>query len=252
MPTLDEVRIKDAASLTDEEKQLLADNKDELSADEQSKFGLAGTNENTNTEENGDGAGEGGEGEGSGSEAGGEGEGSGEGAENTNTNTEDANVSAKDKSGQVTISASELESLQKAAAQGVSANEKLIRKEAEDHINSKVYSASDGFKAPADLKSELVGLYVSASDEQKKTLDKVFDAMQPIKSADEMGPNGSGSEFTEGSAYVALSEKTAEIMKADDKLDFTSAMLEARKQNPELADSYDKEYQAGKPQLATR
>lgn len=40
MPTLDEVRIKDVASLTGDDKQVLADNKTELSADELKKFGL--------------------------------------------------------------------------------------------------------------------------------------------------------------------------------------------------------------------
>ena len=40
MPTLDEVRVKDAATLTDEDKKVLADNKDQLSADEKAKFGL--------------------------------------------------------------------------------------------------------------------------------------------------------------------------------------------------------------------
>lgn len=41
MPNLDEVRVKDAASLTDEEKQLLETNKADLSADERAKFGIA-------------------------------------------------------------------------------------------------------------------------------------------------------------------------------------------------------------------
>lgn len=40
MPTLDEVRVKDKASLTDEEKTVLEDNKAELSADELAKFEL--------------------------------------------------------------------------------------------------------------------------------------------------------------------------------------------------------------------
>lgn len=254
VPTLDEVRVKDPATLNTEEKQLLADHREELSQDERDKFSDAlgsNSNENANNGDGADGAGAG-EGEGSGSD-GGEGEGAGEGDENTNSNTEAAPVAANDKNGKsVTISASELDSLQKAAAQGVSANEKLIRKEAEDHITSKAFNASDGFKFPQDLKADLVGLYVSASEDQKKTIDKLLDATTPIKSASDMDAKGSGSEFTEGSAYVALSEKTAEIMKANDKLDFTTAMLEARKQNPELADSYDKEYQAGKPQLASR
>lgn len=40
VPTLDEVRIKDVASLTDDDKKVLADNKSELSADELKKFSL--------------------------------------------------------------------------------------------------------------------------------------------------------------------------------------------------------------------
>jgi hypothetical protein len=39
--TLDEVRIKAAADLTDEDRQVLADNKDQLSADELDKFNMA-------------------------------------------------------------------------------------------------------------------------------------------------------------------------------------------------------------------
>lgn len=40
MPTLEEVRAKEAATLTEEEKQLIATNKDNLTADEKVKFGL--------------------------------------------------------------------------------------------------------------------------------------------------------------------------------------------------------------------
>lgn len=251
VPTLDEVRVKDVASLSAEEKQLLAEHQEELSQDERDKFASALTGD-TNTETNNDEqANEDGGEENSNTES--EAENSGDGETNTNNNTEDTTVSANDKSGQVTISASELESLKQAAAQGVSANEKLVRKEAEDHINGKVYSASEGFKFPQDLKNDLVDLYVSASDKQKETLDKVFESATPIKKADEMGAQGSGQEFDSGSAYTALKDKAEEIVKASDgKKDFTAAMLEARQANPELASAYDEEYQAGKPQLATR
>lgn len=51
MPTLDEVRIKDAASLTEEEKSFLVEHKAELSAEEQTKFGFEVTAANQETEE---------------------------------------------------------------------------------------------------------------------------------------------------------------------------------------------------------
>lgn len=58
MPTLDEVRVKEADQLTDDEKQLLSDSKSELSAEELTKFNLTEaepaadpTNTNKKTEE---------------------------------------------------------------------------------------------------------------------------------------------------------------------------------------------------------
>lgn len=252
VPTLDEVRVKDPATLEDAEKKLLADHQEELSQDERDKFSDAlasNSSSDSNTNDNGGDGADGGDADGAG-----DGDANGSGDQNTNTNKEDASVSAKDKSGQtVTISASELESLKAGAALGVSANEKLVRKEAEDHINGKVFSATDGFKFPQDMKSDLVGLYVSANDEQKKTLDKLFDSATPIKTADEMRKQGDGGEFSAGSAYVALKDKAEAIVTASDgKTDFTEAMMQARGANPELAAAYDAEYQAGKPQVASR
>jgi hypothetical protein len=51
MPTLEEVRIKDATSLTEEEKSFLVEHKTELSAEEQTKFGFEVTAAVQETEE---------------------------------------------------------------------------------------------------------------------------------------------------------------------------------------------------------
>lgn len=247
VPTLDEVRVKDVASLTAEDKAVLAEHKEELSQDEQDKFSdaLSNSNEDQNADDNNDDGGDGGD------AGAADDDGANSDDQNTNNNEEDASVSAKDKSGMVTISASELKSLKEGAALGVSANEKLVRKEAEDHINSKVYSASEGFKAPADLKDELVTLYVGADDKQKETLDKLFDGAKPIMSSEEMSAQGNDGDFNVGTASAELTKKADEVVAAsDNKTTFPDALVQVRRENPELAKMADEGYEAGKPKLS--
>lgn len=239
MPTLDEVRVKDVDTLTDEDRQVLADNKADLSADELAKFSLEGSDESSN-----EGTDEGDEGQDESQD--------GDESSETTTKKEEATVAADDKT-TVTISASELDSLKAAAAQGVSAHEKLVHKEAEDHIKSLCFNERTGFKFQADMQDDIVDLYVGASDKQKATLDKLFEAAQPIKSADDMSAKGSSQDQVgAGEAYKALADKTAEIQKADEKITYADALVQARRENPELAAAFDQEYEAGKPKVQER
>lgn len=250
VPNLDEVRVKDLATLSPEEKQLLADNKDQLSADEQKKFELSGDNTNPNPETpSGDGGTpDGGDGGGSADTPAGE----GADAPATPAATPAAPVAGSDKN--VVISASELKDLKDAAAKGISAHDQLERKKADDHITGLCFDERKGFKFASDLKPELVSLYISADEKQKATLDKLFESASPIMAADQMGARGSGQDADVKAAATQITAKAEEIVKADEsgRTSFSEALLQVRRDNPELTAAADAEYQSGKPQLASR
>lgn len=246
VPTLDEVRIKEAADLSEDEKAVIREHKAELSADEQTKFealladdGSSDQNADDANDDNGD-AGDGGSDGGDGGDG---------GDQNTNNNDGGQPVSGTDKT--VTVSASELKKLQDMAEQGVSASEQLKRMAVEKEVESKVFSASDGFKAPAEMKDGIVDLYMKADESGKKTLDKLFESAKPIKTADEMNKQGDGGEFDSGSAATELRKKADDLSK-EKNIGFSDALLQVRQENPELAKMADESYEAGKPKLATK
>jgi len=213
MPTLEEVRVKEVADLSEDERKILEDNKDQLSADEQVKFGFKEAHQEPVVEKK---------------------------EEPAPAPAEPVAASEGDKV--VTISASEKKKLEDQAAMGVLAHEKLVKQEARDHVREIALSASDGFKVKADMEEALVGFYVSASDEQKEVMDKVLSEAKPIMASSEMGPKGSDEESKSQSAYKALRDKAEDIVKASEgKTPFSQALVEAMNADPELSKQYSEE-----------
>jgi hypothetical protein len=206
MPTLDEIRVKEASDLTAEDKQVLTDHKSELSADELTKFDLKAD----------------------------------ETAEDKTEVVADKPVvaepvAASDK-GNVTISAGELAALKDQAAQGVLANQKLVTAAATDEINQLAFSASEGVKFAMDQKTDVVAFYLSCNDAQKEAFTKLVKAMPAHVSAGDMTATGSGADaMNNGEAYSQL-KQAADKLVADGKAKtFSQALVMATDQNPDLA-----------------
>lgn len=209
MPTLDEVRVKDAATLSADEKQFLTDNKTELSADELTKFGFeveAPVVEPV--------------------------------VEPVVVAPIATPVAASDKTA-VTISASELTALKEQAAQGVLANSKLMASEATAEIEGLAFTASDGIKFKMDQKSSVVDFYISCSDKQRKAFVDIIKEMPAAVSASSFVASGSRDDAaSDGQAYSQLKVEADKLMASDKTLTFDKALVQASDANPELAKAY--------------
>lgn len=228
MPTLEEVRVKEAADLNDDERKILEDNKDQLSADEQIKFGFAKAKveEPAPVEPK------------------------------VETKVEEPApepVTANDKA-QVVISASDLEALKASAAKGEAAHESLKRIKASEHVSEKAFSTSEGFKVKADMKEKLVDFYISASDDQKQLMDQILEQAKPVMASDEMGRQGTNEstpvtpDKKETPTAKLITDKAQELVKASSEAGKTitlgQAVSQVRKENPDLAKQYDEELKA--------
>jgi hypothetical protein len=151
------------------------------------------------------------------------------------------------------IDASELATLQANAAKGLEASEKLRRNEAEQEVTEMCFSESAGFKLPTDMKKDVTDLWLDASEEQKKTLKTVFEKAAPLNAGDfsERGTDQTGGD---GSAQDLLEDKVSEIQasEAGKDMDYTAALKEARRKNPEIAKQVDHEIGIATPQLVGR
>lgn len=214
MPVLDEVRVKDVASLSDEEKQFLTDNKAELSTDELTKFDLAEGNEPAAPVAD-------------------------PVPEPTPEPTTPVEASEK---GSVTISASELTALKDQAAQGVLANQKLLAADATAKISGLAFSATDGVKFKMDQKTTVVDFYLSCNDAQKTQFETILKEMPSAVSAADMTSIGSTADAPDsGAAYNQLKMAADKLMADDKTLTFDKALIMASDANPDIAKSYGAE-----------
>lgn len=228
---LSQIRTKNAADLSDEEKQFLTDHKTELSADETAKFGLDGSasstedenaseDENTNTNTNK------------------------EDEENVNTNTETQAVAASEK---VILSKSELESLKASAAKGEMAHKQLERATAVNHIDSLCFNEQTGVRVKPELKDATVDLYVSMSESQRASFDKLMEGVAPI--VDRLQFNSTGSSVDPGlqqnSAYQEVKTKADELVKDGKVKTFSEGVVQVLASDKNLSAQYEKEVYGG-------
>lgn len=227
---LSQILSKNAADLSDTEKQYLADHKDELSADEVAKFdldGSAGSTEDNTSED-----------------------------ENTNTNvTEDEEttvnttaqtaVAASDK---VVLSKSELDSLKASAAAGELAHQKIMRSEAASHIDSLCFNEKEGVRVKTDLRDATIDLYVSMNDKQQKAFDKLMEGVTPIVDRLQFSSTGSSADpgLEQNSAYQTVKTKADELVKAGTVNTFSEGVVQVLASDKNLNAAYEKEVYGGK------
>lgn len=213
MPTLEEVRVKEASALTDEEKTLLVENSASLTADERVKFGLeaekpepAANVEADNKPVAGD------------------------------TLTDDEKkVIADFRSGNKVL-------VDKDEHAKLTASVDKLTKESEETRREKVTASVDAAvaagKIVADRKDTWVDLIMANASMQEE-----LEALPENKIVAEVNGKDGGNT---GSAVKQLEEKAQEIIKASatdgkEPMKYGDAMAQARRENTELRDAADDE-----------
>lgn len=230
---LSQILQKDPADLSDQEKQTLADHKDELSADQVAKFGLDGSASSTEDETSED--------------------------ENTNTNTNEENeeeevnttqtttqpVAASE--GNIVISKSELESLKASAANGELAHQKLQRAEAADHVDSLCFNEQTGVRVKPELRDSTVDLYVSMNDKQRTAFDKLMEGVTPVADRLQFNETGKGTDpgLNQNSAYNQVKEAADKLVTDGKAKNFGEAVQSVMASDKALAGQYEKEVYGG-------
>jgi len=230
MLTLEEIREKDVADLTDEEKAFLNEHADELTDEDKEKFGDVLETESEESEDADSTDDESEESEESEDESdesddtddteeSDEADGSAEDSGDGEGGAEDA---VKGKEATVTISAAELATLKAQAEE----NKKL---KTETYVNKTFIASEKGGKVYPKARGPLVELVMSFNDKQKELFEKVMDAVAEIKLSE------AGSSAAEIADPVAkIDQLVEEAMKADEKLSPGKALLNVSEAHPEL------------------
>lgn len=212
MPTLDEVRVKDASALNEDEKNMLveANSKGELTAEEQTKFGFEVTNK--------------------------------EGDKKVEaSNKIDADTKAKieadaveaykktiEQDGKVVVEVSALESLK-------ASQTKFETQVAEQFVKAQIGRGA----IKADTEKTWVERLVNASAEDRELFE---DTLKALPDNPAMAGKQGEEAGVEASAADLVSKKAEELIKASNgTLDIASATLRVLKENPDLAEKADAE-----------
>jgi hypothetical protein len=140
-------------------------------------------------------------------------------------------IEAKEKTDNVTISASELQTLKAAADQGALAFKELQKKEITDKVRALQFNEKGGKIAPAQVEP-LVNLMVSMSEKQREDLTKILEGLPDRKI---FGEVGSDEDLDKSKVADLLMVKAKEIAK-ERGLQFSEAVKVAREENPDLKD----------------
>jgi hypothetical protein len=209
MPTLEDVRLKaSVAELEDNEKALLVDNLDKLTADEKVKFGFQTVEEPINADDK---------------------------VAGDKLTDEEQKVLADFRSGnKVVVDATELEGL-KASVTTLETSEKKNR---EEKVEASVKAAVEAGKIKADQAETWNGLIMADPNMEKVMNDLTENKLL----ADELGAD-SGAE---GSAVAQLEAKAQEKIKASrenggTEIAYGDAVQAARRENGDLAKAADAE-----------
>lgn len=229
---LSQILQKDPANLSDEEKQTLADHKDELSADQVAKFGLDGSASSNEDETSDD--------------------------ENTNTNTNDESEESQVNSqptatavaaseGNIVISKSELESLKASAANGELAHQKLQRAEAAEHVDSLCFNEQSGVRVKPELRDATVDLYVSMNDKQRSAFDKLMEGVTPVADRLQFNETGNSNDpgLVQNGAYNQVKEAADKLVSEGKAKNFGEAVQTVMANDKSLAAQYEKEVYGG-------
>lgn len=142
---------------------------------------------------------------------------------------------------QVTISASELAELKASASRGVEAAQKLEQKEASDFADARIAAG----QVKSDEKDKLTSILLASSGDQRAAIE-AFVAGLPEnerlkEGSQELGDGGSDAK----SAGQKLDEAARAIVKASaeagSEKSYGDALVQARRENKELADEADQE-----------
>jgi hypothetical protein len=151
----------------------------------------------------------------------------------------DAAVAEAAKNGNnLNMSESAIKQLQKEAAEGVKATEELKKIKMSEKITGFIYneSNSDKGKLPATIKDKVVEFAMSLNETQAIKFFEIVDAMPSAKLFSELGESAlaanDGSVAPKGIDEYSfnLDKKAKELMKANDKLTYQSALIMAEKE----------------------
>lgn len=203
VPTLDEVRIKDVANLSEEDKKVLADNKAELSADELKKFDMVESDAAVVTADN---------------------------SAVTGISDEDKAILASVKAGTMkVVKADEWDGMKEAVTKLTADNQKHEEAEITAFVTAQ---AKDG-KIKADQVSQWVG-YIKANADMKTALEAL-----PVHAA--VTPEKGSSKDGDVKATAELEDKIKEAMTADSTLTYAQAVVKVAKANSQLANQHDEQ-----------
>lgn len=204
VPTLDEVRIKDVASLTADDKKVLEDNRDQLSADEQAKFFAPAPEATTPPAPV-------------------------EASHVTGLNADDAKLLADMKSGKYKM----IEATQYDA---MSATVDQLKADAETHKVEGIKASVEKHVARGAIKADQVDGWTTriAAD---STMSELLEALPGNKlMAAEIG-----NSKTDGDATSAFEVKVKAKMDADSALDYATAVTQVANEDADLANGHEQQ-----------
>ena len=133
------------------------------------------------------------------------------------------------------MSEAEIVKLKSDAASGLKANEELKKIQMGEKVSGFIYNESNAEKGklPAGLKDKTIAFAMSLSTDQAAKFFELVDGMPSAKLFTELGEsalaNNDGNTAPKGVSEdsFALDNKAKELMKANDKLDYQSALVMA-------------------------
>jgi hypothetical protein len=218
---LETIRTKAAADLSTDEQRFVADNKDQLTADERAKFGLTASEDEAAAKAKADADAK-------------------AAADKVAADAAEAAKTASDKSGTVAVNASEYEALKASAERGNQAFVELETKKASDKVDTHIARGA----VKSSQKDSAVSMLMASDKGVRESFEK-FLAELPENKLVTAGEKGDGGANTVGGAYAEISKRANDMIKeakADGRvIEYGVAVNEVSKQDPELAKAYQAE-----------
>lgn len=152
---------------------------------------------------------------------------------------------------QVTIKASELEALkakaeagEKAASELKAKEEELAKREASEKIESFVASETNPGRILPKSKELALGLYLSASDEQKEQMIKFMESLPELnitKNASDQNGDNNADKMASERLDLAIKEAIKKASEAGKEMKYADAIKVVASEQPELYKEYEKE-----------
>lgn len=142
-------------------------------------------------------------------------------ADDADTTDDDGNTQASDKK-TVTMTASEAKKLREDAAKGAQAHDKLVAREAADHVIGKAFNDKK-MKLPIAAKDSVVAFYQTLNDKQRKAFDSIVDALPQSKLFYDLADGHATGNGAEGTALAEVQKKASDL-EAESKKDGKSGI----------------------------